>query len=172
MPKMGCQLGVCHDYVSAIAPLDLQTARDGDWVNLKNYSGCEIVVFKGVGTAGDDPDITIEQATDAAGANGKVLNAITRVHSKQATALTSIGTWTTTTQTADELYDADGTSAESQAIYVFSFATEMLDVDNGFDWVRVRIADVGGNAQLGCALYVLVGPRYPSAPASLPNAIA
>jgi hypothetical protein len=171
MPKMGCQLGVCHDYVAGIVPLDLQTARDGDWVNLKNYSGCEIVVFKGAGTAGDDPDITIEQATDAAGTDAKVLNAITRVHKKQGT-LTAVGTWTTVSQTADELYDADATSAEEQALYVFSFATEMLDVDGGFDWVRVRIADVGTNAQLGCALYVLVGPRYPSAPASLPNAIA
>lgn len=164
-------LGSQFDLVPGIVPLDLQTARDGDWVCLKNYEGCCFIVFKGAGTAGDDPAITIEQATDAAGTSGKVLNAITDYYTKQGT-LTAVTTWTKTSQTADELLQGDGTSAESSGLYVFSVQSDALDVANGFDWVRVRIADVGTNAQLGAALYLLYGPRNPCPPENLPSAIS
>lgn len=163
-------LGNCLDIVPAIVPLDLQTARDGDWVSLKNAEGVCFVVFKGAGTAGDDPDITIEQAVDVAGTSGKVLNAITTVFKKQGT-LTSVGTWTAVSQAADELFDADGTSAEEQAVYAFEVDADQLDVTNGFDCVRLRIADVGSNAQLGCAFYLLYGLRYRRAPEQLASAI-
>lgn len=163
-------LGNLVDLVPAIVPLDLQTARDGDWVSLKNCEGVLVVVFKGAGTAGDDPAITIEQATDVAGTSAKVCNAITAYYTKQGT-LTSVGTWTKTTQTADELLQGDGTSAENQGLYAFSVAADQLDVANGFDCLRVRIADVGTNAQLGCALYVLYGLRNAMSPESLPSAI-
>lgn len=159
------------DIVPAIIPLDLQTARDGDWVSLKNAQGCLVVVFKGTGTAGDDPSITIEQASDVAGTGAKVLNAITEFFKKTGT-LTSVGTWTRVTQTADELVTVDTASAEVEAIWAFNIESDQLDVDNGFDCVRVRIADVGTNAQLGCALYILHGLRFPAGPDALLSAIA
>lgn len=163
-------LGNLFDIVPAIVPLDLQTARDGDWVSLKNAQGVTIVVFKGAGTAGDDPAITIEQATAVAGTNGKVLNAVVDYYTKQGT-LTGVGTWTKTSQTADELIQGDATSAESEGLYVVSIEADQLDAANGFDCVRVRIADTGTNAQLGCALYLLYGLRNKQAPENLPSAI-
>lgn len=169
IPKL---LGRAIDIVPAIVPLDLQTARDGDWVSLKNAAGVAIVVFKGAGTAGDDPDITVEQATDVAGTSAKALNAIDTIYKKQGAALTAVGTWSKVTQTADDLFDADGTSAEEQAVYVLQIDAEQLDVAGGFDCVRVRVADTGTNPQLGSALYVLYGLSYPSAPEELPNSIA
>ena len=33
-------------------------------------------------------------------------------------------------------------------------------MDNGFNHIQLSVADVGGNAQLGCAFYVLFDPRY------------
>lgn len=164
-------LGHVFDVIPAIVPLDLQTARDGDWVSLKNAQGVCFVVFKGVGTAGDDPDITIEQATDIAGTGAKVLNAIATVWKKQGALLTGVGVWTKVTQTADDLFDADATSAEEQAVYVFEVETDELDVDGGFDCVRVRVLDTGVNAQLGAALYLLYGLRHQATPENLPNSI-
>lgn len=164
-------LGDSIDIVPAIVPLDLQTARDGDWVSLKNAKGVLFVVFKGAGTAGDDPSITIEQASDVAGTGAKVLNAVVDFYKKIGT-LTAVGTWTKVTQTADELVTVDAVSAEAEGIWAFNVEADQLDVDGGFDCVRIRIADVGGNAQLGCALYILHGLRYKATPESLLSAIA
>lgn len=164
-------LGALFDIVPAIVPLDLQTARTGDWVSLKNAQGVAIVFFKGAGTAGDDPTLTVQQATDVAGTSAKNLSTITAVHKKQGT-LTSVGTWTTSTQAAAATYAGDGTSAEEQAVYVIEIEADELDVDNGFDCINVACSDVGTNAQLGCALYILYGLRHGTTPAGLPNSIA
>lgn len=164
-------LGRAIDIIPAIVPLDLQTARDGDWVSLKNAAGVAIVFFKGAGTDGDDPTLTLEQAQDVAGTNAKALNAIDTVYEKEGT-LTSVGTWTKVTQTADDQYIPGDPSAQSQELWVIQVDAEQLDVAGGFDCVRIRCSDVGNNAQLGAALYVLYGLSYPSAPEELPNSIA
>lgn len=164
-------LGALFDIVPAIVPLDLQTARTGDWVSLKNAQGVAIVFFKGAGTAADDPTLTVQQATDVSGTSAKDLSVITTVHKKQGT-LTSVGTWTTSTQSAAATYVGDSTSAEEQAVYVIEIEADELDVDNGFDCINVACSDVGTNAQLGCALYILYGLRHAGAPAKLPSAIA
>lgn len=145
--------------VSAIVPLDLQTARDGDWVSLKGYRYCDVIFFAAAGTAGDDPVISFQQATTVAGGSAKDLAKIERVYKQQGT-LTSSDTQTTVTQAAGASYTGDGTSAEEQKIYGFHIDASQLDVTNGFDCIRVRVADTGTNAQLGCALYVLSGQRY------------
>lgn len=163
-------LGAGIDIVAGIIPLDLQTARTGDYVSLKNAEGVLVVIFKGAGTAGDDPDFTLNQATSVAGGSAKALNAIETVYKKQGT-LTSVGVWTKETQTADEVYSADATSAESEAIYVFDVPAAKLDVDNGFDCISVDVADVGTNAQLGCVLYILYGLREQDKPENLASRI-
>lgn len=166
------QLGHHFDIISAIVPVDTQTAaNDGDWISLKNAQGVTIVVFKAAGVAGDDPSITIEQATDVAGTSGKVLNAVTEFFKKIGTQ-TGVGTWTRVTQTADELLTVDAVSAEAQGLWVFNVEADQLDVDGGFDCIRVRIADTGAaGAQLGCALYMPHGLRFPASPDKLPSAI-
>lgn len=164
-------LGKDFDIVAGILPLDLQTARTGDYISVKNCKSVAVVIFKGAGTAGDDPDFTINQATAVAGTSAKALNVIETVYTKQGT-LTAVGTWTKVTQTADEVYSADATSAESEAIYVFEFETSALDQANGFDCISVDCADVGTNAQLGCVLYFLRGLHYGQAPENLPSSIA
>jgi hypothetical protein len=164
-------LGHLFDVVPAIVPLDLQTARDGDWVSLKNAAGVAVVVLKGAGTDGDDPVVSFEQATDVSGAGAKALSTITTVYEKEGT-LTAVGTWAKATQAAGASYSPGDPSAQSQGLYVFQVDAAELDVDGGFDCLRVRVADTGTNAQLGAALYILYGLSYPSAPESLPSAIA
>jgi hypothetical protein len=164
-------LGNIFDIVPAIIPLDLQTAREGDWVSLKNAQGVAIVFFKGAGTAGDDPDLTVEQATDVAGTSAKDLAVVTEVFTKQGT-LTAEGSWSKVTQSAAAAVALDATSAEEEGLYVIQVEADQLDVDGGFDCVRVKVADTGTNAQLGAALYILYGLRHQATPANLPSAIA
>lgn len=154
--------------ISGFVPIDLQAgANDGDWVSLKNYERLAIVFFKAAGTAGDDPTLTVQQASDVSGTGAKALN-FTRIDVKQGADLFAIGTFTTVTQTAANTY-TEATSAEAQAIWVVDIKAEDLDVDNGFDCVRATVADVGSNAQLGCLLYIAYGARYSGAPSAIAN---
>lgn len=152
-------------------------ANAGDWVSLKGYNRCAVVVFKAVGTAGDDPTITLEQASAVAGTGAKALN-ITRVDKKQAASnLLAVGTYTTSTSASPATNDTFSTNtwtnsvlAEQAAIVVIDVQAEDLDVENGFDCIRASIGDVGTNAQLGAMLYMLHDPRYTDQP--LASAIA
>ena len=61
--------------VSGVVPVDLSSGdNDGDWINLHKYGSVMIVFFKGAGTAGQDPTLTLEQAKDVAGLDAKGLN--------------------------------------------------------------------------------------------------
>jgi len=146
---------------SSFVPVDLQDgANTGDWFNAAHYDRFAVLVFKAAGTAGDDPTLTINQASDNAGTGSKGLN-FTVIYSKVGT-LTGTADWTVNTQAAANTY-TDAASAESQAFFLIEFKAEELDVDNGFDHVQLTIADVGSNAQLGCAMYMGWGGRYPQA---------
>ena len=70
-----------------------------------------------------------------------------------------MGAWTKVTQTAAATY-TDATSAEEAAVWWIEFNAEDLDVDNRFDCIRMRVADIGSNAQLGCGLYLLSDPAF------------
>lgn len=154
--------------VSAIVPINLAAgANNGDWVSMKGYGRCAIVLFKGAGNAAEDPTITVEQAVNVSGGSNKAL-AFTRVDHKVGT-LTAVGQFTTVTQAAANTYQ-NASSGDAQAIIVIDIKAEDLDADNGFDCVQVSVADVGSVSQIGCALYLLHEPRYGSVP--LPSAIA
>ena len=155
-----------HQLVSAFVPVDMQTAaNNGDWVSLVNYNRVLCVLFKGAGTAGDDPVFTLQQAQDASGTGATDLD-FTTIYSKVGTQ-TSINPFTVTTQSAANTY-TDATSAEVQAMIAVEISAPMLD--DGFTHVRMTIPDTGGNAQLGCGFYILSEPR--SEGVTMPSAIA
>lgn len=145
--------------VAAIIPVDSQTAaNNGDYVSLKNYDRCTILVYKAAGVAGDDPVLTVTQAQDVAGTGVKALN-FTRIDAKVG-AQTGVGTFTTVTQAAGNTY-TDAVSAEAQGLFAIEFKADDLDVNNGFDCLKIAVPDTGAaGAQLLCALYVLRGARY------------
>lgn len=141
------------DIIPAIIPVDLQTAdNNGDWINVEAFNKIVAVFFAAVGTAGDDPVFTLEQATTAAGGGAKALN-FTDILKKQGAALTAVAQWTRVTQSAAGTYE-DETSAELQKMYAVEIDPQYLDSVNGFKFVRLVIPDVGSNAQLGCAFYL------------------
>lgn len=165
-------LGKYIDIIPAIIPVDLQTGSNGgDYISLKNYEGVAVVFFKAIGTPGDDPVVHFQQAQDVAGTGVKDLDAAELIYTKQGALLTAVGTWTKVSQTADEDVVVDLVSAEAQALWYFEIDARILDVANGFDCLRILVDDVGGNAQLGCALYLPFGLRYQAAPENLLSGI-
>ncbi len=150
-------------------PVNLATAANpGDWVSMENFKRLAIIFFKGAGTAGDDPTITVTQATDAAGTGSKALN-FQRVARKQGADLFAIGQFTTTAPAAGNTFTND-TLAETQAIIVIDIDANELDVNNGFKFVQATVSDVGTNAQMGALLYIPYWPRY--AQLELPSVLA
>ena len=145
--------------VEGVPIVDFQTAaNDGDWVSLKEYHNCCVIVITSAGTAADDPTLTMEQATDVSGADAKALN-FTVIHTKQAaTDLSGTGVNTRVTQAAAATY-TEATSAEQVFIWQVDFADTELDAANDFDCLRARVADIGSNAQLGWIGYALYNPR-------------
>jgi hypothetical protein len=145
--------------VTAIVPVDSQAAaNNGDWVSLKNYERCTIVLVKAAGVAGDDPVITVRQAQDVSGTGAKALN-FTRIDAKVG-AQTGIGTFTTVTQAAANTY-TDTVSAEAQGLFLIEFEAEELDVNNGFDCIQLQVPDTGSaGAQLIAGLYILRGCKF------------
>jgi hypothetical protein len=164
-------LGNVIDIVPGVVPVDLQTAQTGDYVSLKGCEGAVVVFFKGAGTAADDPTLELQQATTVAGGSAKDLLGFKEIYKKQGAALTAVGTWTKVTQTADEDFVGDATSAEEQGLYASWIPAALLDVDNGFDCLQCNVKDVGGNAQLGCVWYILFKLRYQRAPEDALSAI-
>jgi len=157
------------DIVSAFVPVDMQTAdNNGDWVNLKNYGRCVAVLFKAAGTAGQDPVFKLQQAKDAAGTSAKDL--LFDTIWKKVGTLTGIAGFTKATQTAATSH-TDTDSAEASSIMAVEIKASDLDVANGFTHVQLSIADVGGNAQLGCGFYIMLDPAFHRS-APLESAIA
>lgn len=166
-----------HDVCQGFLPVAMNSgANNGDWVSLKNYRRMAIVFFKAVGTNGDDPTITLLQATDVSGTGSKALT-INRVDKKQAaTNLLAVGQYTTSTAASPATHDTFSTNtwtnsdlAEQAAIVIVDVADTDLDIANSFDCIQANIADVGTNAQLGCVLYIGYAPKFGVDP--LPSAI-
>lgn len=156
------------NFCQGFLPVAMNTAANaGDAISLKNYDGCLIIFFKALGTASQDPTITLEQGTDVAFGTNKALN-ITRVDKKQAaTNLLAVGTYTKSTTASPATNDTfstntwtNSTLAEEAAIVLIDVKSADLDTDNGYDCIRASIADVGTNAQLGALLYMTYGARY------------
>lgn len=163
-----------HQIVGAIRPVDLSGgANAGDWVSLKNYKHAVIVFHSAIGTAGDDPTVTLLQASAVAGTGSKALNINTsKIFKKQAASnLLSTGAWSSASSdvTANAWTNTD--AAEQEVLVVIEVDADELDVDNGFDCISISVADVGTNAQLGAAYYILSEPRYSAQATSMPSAI-
>jgi hypothetical protein len=161
-------LGRLFDISTGAAPVDVSTAAvTGKRVHLKNASAVTIVVFKGAGTAGDDPTFDLQEHTAASGGTSQDLDVINHYYVKQEATLDGDETWTKVTQSTASEVTGNGTSAEEQAIYVFEVSATQLS--DGFEWISLNVADVGTNAQLGSVLYLLHGIAVQRSPENLPN---
>jgi hypothetical protein len=161
-------LGNTIDIIEGVPAVDLQTAaNNGDYISMKNNAAVLILFVSGVGTAGDDPTLTIQQATDACGTSAKALNIVTspvKAWKKQAaTSLASTTSWTDASCCVSTNTLTNATSAEQSAMWAVEYDAGDLDVSNGFDYIRATVADIGSNAQPGWLGYV-VKPAYRTDP--------
>lgn len=147
---------------------DMNADADGDWVSLKNYHRCGILISKEAGTAGDDISIKLQQATDVAGTSAKALT-FNRLYAKVGTQST-VETWTKYTFTATDDLDTasvggtDLLADDVAALFYVDIRAEDLDVDNGFDCIRVTVeGDDLSNSCEGCGVYILYPARQPGA---------
>lgn len=156
--------------VWGFGPIDIGSNRTGDVVSLKNYRRCLVLLVKGLGPAGDDPTLTIEQGTDVAFGTNKPLTFTTVYVKEDLTQLSDVGQWTKVTQAAAGTY-THGDAAESVAMWAVDFKAEDLDIANGYDCIRASVADAGTATQLAVVLYVLYDPIVSTAPQSMASAI-
>ena len=148
--------------VECFTPVDLQSGvNTGDWVSLKHYTGVLIVFHAAIGTANDDLDLTLLQATNVSGGSSKALNMID-VYDKLGGNTIPNGVWTRNTNADDSYTNLE--SAEKAYIAAIDIQIDQLDLANDFDCVQATCSNVGGNAQLGSALYFMYGPRIEGTP--------
>lgn len=162
-------LGRLFDISAGFTPVNLATAANtGKRVYLKDAAACTVVIYKGAGTAGDDPTITLKQHTASTAGTTADLAIIDHYYKKSETTLDGDETWVKETQTAAATIvdpGGDGTSAEEEQIIVIE--VDAAQLSDGYKYISVDVGDVGTNAQLGCALYILHDLLVKRAPANL-----
>jgi len=167
-------LGRQFDIGLGFKPVDMQTGTNtGARVNLRAARSLTVVLFKGAGTAGDDPVISLTQATASSGGSTSNLVAIDHYYVKTATTMTGAETWTRYTQSVSQTITDPGglgTSAESQMICAIPVQADALS--DGYDYVYAVVADTGSNAQLGCVFYLLGDLDVQRKPSNLPATLS
>jgi len=162
-------LGRLYDLSACITAgvVDLQAAQTGIRFNMEGCSGVDIVVVKGIGTAGDDPTFTLNEHTAYTSGTSANLAAIDHWYIKSdTTALDGAETWTKGTQTAAATL-TDATWAETAMILVIP--VEAASLSDGYTHISLSVGDVGSNAQLGAILYVPRDLNAQRTPANLPQ---
>jgi hypothetical protein len=162
-------LGEDYDISIGVAPSDLSVAAStGKRICMSGVESVDVVLFKGAGTAGDDPAVTLVASTAATGGTSANLAVVSDYHLKDATALAGTETWAKKTQGAAATVTdpgGAGTSAEHQQIAVIHVRAD--DMPAGKPYLSLNIADVGANAQIGAVLYI-THPTIREEPESLP----
>lgn len=160
--------------VEGFPAVNLATAaNNGDYISLKHALRVAIVFTSGVGTAGEDPTLTLQQATDVSGTGAKALNipSASAFKKQAATSLAAVAAWTAAGSNVSTNTFTNDTSAEESALWVVELRPDELDIDNGFDCIRATVADVGASNQPGYLFY-LVELKEQRAPANAVSVIA
>lgn len=149
-------LGRIFDVGSAFTPVDFNTsdAATGHRVHLRNYDAIAFILFKGAGTAGADPVITVQEHSAATAGTSQNLVVVDEFYHKQETVLDGDETWARVTQAAVATASVD-TWAENEVLAVVEIESGSLSA--GFEWVSCNIAATVANAQLVSGLYIMHG---------------
>lgn len=158
-------LSQVSDLILGAGPVNFATAaNNGAWVNMAEAEAMNVLIVTGVGTAGEDPVITLEQAKDASGTGAKALTLRYVAYKIGATAINAAAdVWVEVTSISRDNPAASYTNtdgAENEFIVLVYVLAQDLDINNGFKFIRGKVADVGSGAQLGVILYVPSGRHY------------
>lgn len=160
-------LGFAFDIGSAFTPVDFNTAdaATGHRVHMRNYDAIAFVLFKGAGTAGADPVVTVQEHNAASAGVSQNLAVITEFYSKTETTLDGDEVWARTAQAVAATANMGLTTAEEEGIHVVQF--EAGNLSAGFEWISCNIAATVANAQLVSGLYILSGLKIMREPTLL-----
>lgn len=140
-------------FVTGCNPAALATtAGDGDYVSMKGYTNLCIVLTVLNGSTVTGGAVTLKQAKDVGGTGEDVL-AFSKMWANTDTAASDTLTETTV---SSNTFTTNTTNAKALK-YVIEVDAESLDVDNGFDCVRIDVASMA-NA-VGNVEYILYGAR-------------
>lgn len=162
-------LGNVLDIGSAFVPVDFNTsdAATGHRVDMRHASGILLVLYKGAGTAGADPVVTVREHDASTSGNSADLAVVTEFWKKEETTLDGDEIWVVTSQAAAAAANMGLTSAEQEGIYVIEVDATQLSA--GFRWISFNIAATVANAQLVSGFYILYGLKRKSIPSRRPN---
>ena len=128
---------------------------NGPWTSLERWDAATaIVLATGGGTAGQDPEFSLQQATDSAGTGARALTAAHWYRAEASTAATL----------TDELADiGEGTAEiEGEDFAMLRGEISAEDLDDGHTHIRLRAARGGqGGTKIVSAILLLSRPRYP-----------
>lgn len=148
--------------IVALLPKDITGAgQSGQWVSLRRFARAEIVITQGA-WAGGTPAVNLLQGIGIAGVNAKVLPFTSRFQRGW-----DVGTGYVESAVVNNTFNLPNTPNQ---VHLIDVEAASLDVDNGFDSLRLSIANPGAFADILAAYYVLGGARYVDA--ALPNALA
>jgi len=132
------------------------TLGDTDFVSLKGFRRCQIIIGIADGTTVTGATITLKQDVSVAGSTEKAL-AFTRMLANvdygaaRTMVETAVASNTFTTQVVNS----------KDSLYIIDVDADSLDVANGFDCLRVDCTGHAATASRGCfVLYNLYGARY------------
>ena len=153
-------------FVQGLGPV-APSSSTPDFVTMKNASRCTVLISvrNGVGPVGSA--ITITQATDVSNTSGKTLafdTAYRSINTGPGGNTDVLSSFTVSSNT----FTTDNATANSDNLYAIEIKETDLDINNGFDCIRVNTGN-STNATLA-VLYVLWPQKYGKT--SLPSAIA
>jgi len=136
----------------------------GDFVSMKHNDKLYALILMPAGTASEPAVISLQQATDNAATGVKTLN-ITDLHYKTGADLAAVASWTkvSTIDRQDSVASWSGgtvgAATDQQAVLIRIHADD-LDVNNGFSYVRTKIADTGSGARTSVVIYIVPSTAY------------
>ena len=145
-------------------------ALTGDYVSLKNVERAVLLFLVGDGTASNDLDFTIYEASDVSGTGAQALACMLTgdVYTQfggDITAVEALTGWTQETVATAASNLAHATSGESVGILVVEISPEELS--DGFACLRADIADPTAS-KIMCSFWLLE-MKYGAAPESMPD---
>lgn len=150
------KLGYTVDAGPLWAPVDLTTAGGtGLRANLRNAQSCIFLVEAAAAASGtEDLVFTLKEHSAASSGTTQNFVNITTAWVKSATTLAGTETWAKISQAASAtLTLAGATFAAKQLLLAVQVNTK--DLDEGFDYVSLSVADPGTVARLGTGLTLL-----------------
>jgi len=133
------------------APVDLNTAAvTGARISMAKGDRVAVVLSLGDSTAAT-LEVTFKQHNAASAGTTKALEIMNKYYHKAgaATSFTEVAP-----TVVDDVFDLSSVFAGEEGILVFEVRAEDLDVNNGYAWMSINIADSAA-AKIGAGLYII-----------------